>query len=1539
LKGSDQSPIPCKEIQSFPVEHESAYGGIPFFLIKVVYFVTFPMALIFPNLKKILGGYRRLLGLVWIYWIFLSPPVEAQQVTFSADKSRFLKEAEQVFLPADRDKGKELVEKLEKAFKSNYFNDDDVARLSDGLNELLKNRLRPFPHLDLYIQTHFARVQYKVDEGEFEKWEKSLRYLMKNKRLTVSGITDFLENSVQLFSRNVFYKTSSVEWCAVNAAPWQYVWQDGNDPVVRFPALDLVVRSRGDSGLIYKTQGTYDVVGGFWTGKGGVVYWDRAGLPRDKVNAQLNRYRIDLKAPTYEADSVLFIHTDYFPRPVYGHLEEKVLAGVTPDNALYPKFTSYEKRVKLKNVTQGVDYEGGFSWQGNRLSGTGDAINPSRLLFYRKNTLFMVAASQNFSFRKNQIASDRAAVTIYLEWNGKVDSIYHPGLGFKLLTDKREVSLLREGQGMVQSWYRNSWHDVDMDVEAMYWKLDEPFMTLTSIRGSAESKATLRSNFYFRELQYDRLDGVGEISPLYLIKQYTDKHKTRTFTGAEMARHFKDDPSMVRQFLMRLSVAGLANYNVDKDFCELTDRFFHYINARARKSDYDIIEFNSITGDVNGKLSLLDYDLRMYGVGKIFMSDSQSVYVYPKRGELVLKKDMDFHMDGRVESGRFISYGKNFDYLNEKFKMVLENVDSIRIRVPSREPDEHGNRPLRNVITVIEQVNAELQIDRPDNKSGLKSLAEFPIYTSKRPSFCYYDRKSIEGGVYPRQSFYFQLDPFVLDSLDVFDTEKLALEGTFVSAGIFPDFREKIVIMPDYSLGFQRKTPSSGMPVYSGAGQYFDDIILTHKGLRGKGHLKYLASTAHSKDFRWYPDSMNALAQKFNIDRTTGPVEYADVQAEDVYIHWEPPKDKFLVSMTDKPMKMFKGESEMHGTINLTSRGLTGTGRLDMGSAEMRSNQFQFRADVTRADTTSFALKNLDKTTGDLSSMSFTTENVKADVSFTEREGRFISNSSESFINFPINKYIAYMEEMIWYMDKGEVDLNTRKVESIDLKGALFVSTKEGQDSLSFVSPKARFTQSTNTIYGEEVKYMDVADSRVFPDKGKIVIRRDAAMDPLKNARIEMPAVNPRYVITDADIKVDGRFKISGTGKYTYVDESGKSNVVNITKIDVDTSRQMYARGRVNEEDNFTFNPRLGFKGDLLINSQKDEILFEGACRLNHSCANVGKSWMKFQARINPKDIYIPVSAEPKDELNRPLFNGFAYAPDSTGIYPVMLSAKRTSGDQEVIRVSGLLRYDKNTNEYKITSKEKFTHAQLPDPMMTFNAVDCSATAEGPLDLGSRLGQVQDKAFGRITYDPKNANTTLDVLLLLQFPLDNDFVNLMLDKINKGEKPAVDLKNPEFQKYVSGLIPDQRRLNRFKEDIREGDVRKLPDELEKTIVLSGITLTWDKGRKSLVHSGTAGLLALGGKPVLKNVTVKLEFFRRRGGDGFNLYIEPEQGTYYFFAYRNNVMALVSSSEEFNKKINEMDPKKRTIEGKEGLPPFTLTPGTQRRAQQFAEEIK
>lgn len=1464
----------------------------------------------------------------------------SQNDGFSTDHLKFFEEMKNALIMADRDKGKEISEKLELAIKKKGLPSNRIDAMIFGINEMLKKRYRPYPHFVTFIDVIFASVEGNIDDKVYAKWEKSMLYTLKKK--TAGYFTDYLDNSANLFRSNGLFKSTTTFWLAKNGG-WQLEFQEDSDPYVKFTNIDLTVRSKGDSSVIYGTSGTWYMYDGKFVGKNGTLYWTRAGLPKDRVFAKLNNFKIELKSPKFEADSVVFTHLDYFPDPVIGKLEEKVLSDQTVEGAIYPQFTSYDKRVKLKNLAQDVDYEGGFAFKGNKFIGAGDEENPAYLKFYKNGKLAMRSASTSYTFKENQIITERAAITIYINMLNKLDSIYHPGLVFKYLTDKRELSLLRMGDGLVKSLYKDTYHNIEMDIEAIYWKFEEPRIQIASIKGSTEGKANFYSNNFYRDFIYEKLMGVAENHPLSIMKTYLDAKKTKSFTGAEMASHFKDDRTQIRQMLMRLSILGLLRYDVDKDQAEVSDKFFNWVNARARKQDYDVIEFNSeVAGSApNASLSLLDYNLKLFGVPKVALSDSQSVYVYPRNEELVMKENMDFNFDGRIAAGRFVIFGKKFDFFYDKFKMELENVDSVRIRVPSKTVNEKGQKPLVNVKTVIEGVKGTLEIDRPDNKSGLKGIAKYPIFTSKQPSYTYYQRGSIEGNVYKRSNFYFMLDPFVIDSLDVFDTEKLALDGVFASAGIFPEFREKLVIMDDYSLGFSRKTPSEGFEVYGGPGVYKNEINLSHRGLRGNGVLKYLASTAESNNFKWYPDSMNTVAQKFNVEKTKGKVEYPDVTASDVYIHWEPFKDKFLIKNTPgSPISIYKGESKMYGQLNLTSLGMLGNGKMDvLESATFNSKEFRLRAETFRSDTMGFGLKNIDTKDGDTSGLALDMQNVKGEVSFQNREANLKSNSDESFVRFPVNKYIAYMEELIWKMDKNEVDMNTKMITDINLKGALFISTKKDQDSLSFVSPKAKFVLSDKSIYANEVKLMDVADSRIYPADQKLIVRKDAFMEPLKGATMEMPIGVKTHTFYDADITVGGRWKVTGKGKYDFTDETGRKQTINVSKIDVDSSRNVYGKGTINETEGFRLSPKIDFKGEFLINSQNPELRFDGYARLNNECSGIQKNWMRFDARINPKNILIPVSEDPKNENKNALFNGFCFASDSSGIYPVMLSSKVNFSDYEVIKVSGFLTFDNKTSEYKISSKEKLEDINKPGPYISFKTSDCSAYGEGKLDIGGKLGQVSTITAGSISYDSKSENTQLRVMFGIKFPFENDLWTYISEKLTAaGVTTPGDLKNSEYYKNFAVIVPDQKRVTRLKEDIQANDLKRLPDELEQTLLFTNLTFNWDKNKKCLIHDGMTTLLTLNGKVYNKMINVKVQIDRKRGGDAIHIMLEPNTDNYYYFYYKNNLMTAISSNADFNKRLAELDPKKRVVEGKDGMPPYSFAVGTQRKATQFKESF-
>ena len=108
---------------------------------------------------------------------------------------------------------------------------------------------------------------------------------------------------------------------------------------------------------------------------------------------------------------------------------------------------------------------------------------------------------------------------------------------------------------------------------------------------------------------------------------------------------------------------------MDKDIVTIKDKALDYLQNRVGTKDYDVIQFISqIDKGGNATLSLLNFDLQTRGVGEIFLSDSQNVFIAPKNQEIVLKRDRNFTFDGKVQAGRFTFFGKEYDFNYSIFK-------------------------------------------------------------------------------------------------------------------------------------------------------------------------------------------------------------------------------------------------------------------------------------------------------------------------------------------------------------------------------------------------------------------------------------------------------------------------------------------------------------------------------------------------------------------------------------------------------------------------------------------------------------------------------------------------------------------------------------------------------------------------------------------------------------------------------------------------------------------------------------------------------
>lgn len=1441
---------------------------------------------------------------------------------YTEDPLKFLEEIKATFEVTNMGKKelKEYMETFTLAWNSPKYNEKLKKATYATCNMMIKKKIRILPEYQDYLTSVMNFINSKQSEDNFMSWQECINKILSGK--STKYFSDYLQMSENLFNSNTFYKSAVVSYSSNNN---NYMFEYDSVPVVIFPSLNLRCHNnQNDSGIVYNTKGSYYPYTGVFVGQGGKVNWTRAGFDENTVYAELKNYQIVLKTSGFSADSVTFYNTNYFQKSLKGRLTEKVVSE-RGTNISYPRFESYDKRMKIPDIAQNVDYDGGFSMRGPKFIGAGSKDEDALLIFRRNDKKFLVVASKSIGVTKDKLSSEDAKIKFYFD----NDSVTHPSIDMKFITATRQLSLIRTSSGIAKSPYINTFHKIDMYFEELVWKIDEPTINLKMLAGNSQEDAMFESNSYFRNDRYDRLQGLDAIHPLVRLRDFIKKNNNeRDFYGDEYARFIKIAPNEVRPVFITLAAQGLLTYNPEEDKVHINDKLLDYIAHRAKKLDYDVIQFPSVVrGSLNASINLLNYDMTIYGVKQVFMSDSQNVTIYPAEQKILLKKNRDFVFAGVVHAGRFDFFGKEFSFDYNKFIIDLKNVDSLRLTVKSREPNAYGEYPLVRVKTVIEHINGNLEIDEPGNKSGLKSYPKYPIFNSFKDSYAYYNKKEIQNGRYPKDKFYFHLDPFTIDSLDNFSNEGLNFKGEMVTADIFPVFREALRLQPDYSLGFVTQAPEAGYPLYGGKGKYNATIKLSHKGLKGAGSISYVTSVTKSDDFTFYPDSTNAIAQTFDIKEQATPPEFPAVHGEDVKIHWVPSKD-IMQAWNSKEKRFaayesYKAKSEIDGELDLTPKELTGKGAVDFNSAKLDSRLITFKSSSFDSDTANFALK--DPTTGDLA---FATYNVKANLDFKKRMGEFKSNGAGSVVQFPANQYICFMESFKWYMDDANIEIGgsekTAKAtkDDLDLEGPEFISVHPKQDSLRFHASSGKYDLKKLVISAKGVTYINLADARVYPENGDVVIDKNASMRPLTNSKIVANSVTKYHNLYNCTVNAIARKNYTGSGYYDYIDETKAKKTFYFSDIGVDTTYQTFAETEIKDTSNFTLSPNFEYKGKVKLKAAKTFLVFDGAARIVHTCPSVPHTWFSFESEVDPNSIYIPIGKQPTDAAGRPIAASLMVTTDSTHFYSAFLSPRKSTNDTYVLPAEGFLFFDKASREYRISNKEKLVERSLPGNYLSLNVGECKTYGEGKVNLGGDFGQVKIESFGTVTHALIKDSTIFDMVMSMDFFFDDGAISKMGEAINNDShlKPA-DIARPVFEKGLREMLGKEAADKLISQLNLYGSFKKFPDELKKTIFFNDVKMKWNKETRSYTSVGQIGIGNLNKDQINRLVDGKIEIVKKRGGDILNIYLELDPTNWYYFNYTRGTMLAVSSNEAFNTILKELKQDKRKKAGAKGEPDY------------------
>jgi hypothetical protein len=351
----------------------------------------------------------------------------------------------------------------------------------------------------------------------------------------------------------------------------------------------------------------------------------------------------------------------------------------------------------------------------------------------------------------------------------------------------------------------------------------------------------------------------------------------------------------------------------------------------------------------------------------------------------------------------------------------------------------------------------------------------------------------------------------------------------------------------------------------------------------------------------------------------------------------------------------------------------------------------------------------------------------------------------------------------------------------------------------------------------------------------------------------------------------------------------------------------------------------------MKIRAANPLISFSGATRINHNCEKFAKSWMSFSAEIDPKNIQIPVTPNMKTLDGQSIAAGIVWRDsrqkDSIRLYPTFLSSLEDPNDPIFITATGVLQYDFASKEFQIGPKEKLLNRNEPGNFISLHTESCAMTGEGKINMGMDYGDVSVDAIGTVSYDQQTGQTDVNATLKLNLPMDKGPWESAGQRIvdYEGSKP-LSFETTNIEQALL-MWSDRKTADKIKSDYtlsEDKKVKRLPEEMEKSIVITGVRLKnipMSKDIRGLMSSlEGAAIVNIYGKPVMRQVVFRgaFEQIYSQNGDHFTLMMQVPGGPDYLLDYsmlkRDGTLNIITSDSELANAINGIKEDKRKTKG-------------------------
>ncbi len=1498
----------------------------------------------------------RFLTILFFSTFFIGSLFAQTPKEFSKDSGQFIKDLETYMAKNQTEEVQVAIAGFKAAHSRGAFNPEAFAKIQEICGEMLAKKMQPAPYFSKYVGTLASISKKERSSSRIDEFNKICGLIVSDiDGRNFKSYKSYLSFSDAFYNRSAIRESAGSIWRVV--APKYDISYNEKDLLVSFKKVTLVGARKNDSIQIEETDGTYRPFTDIWSGQGGQVSWGRLGI--EEVFCVLGKYEFEVKKNSYTCKDATLHHNKYFPgQPIKGTFEDRIIVKSGKTKSTYPRFLSDNKILEIENLGADVKYKGGFRLEGRTVYGYGDKDQKATVsvLSSKSGKPAFTGRSELFLIKEDdqRIVAEGVETSIYF---GQ-DSIYHPSSNLRYEIADKALSVKRGERGSDRNPFFNSYHNINIETDNMDWVVDTDTIELgkkTIGFGGGESKSlVVESYHYFNEDDYRNLQSISTVNPIAAFMAYYKQTGSDDLDANGLAKKInpKFDADGIKSLLYAMVAKGFIKYDEENQVVYIQEKMKHYAKAAVKKTDYDLISITSKTKDTNAYIFLDEANenpIDVQAVKFVEFSPAQKVAMKPMGNQIMVKRNRNMDFNGKLFAGMSVFQGKDFHFNYNDFAIQMDSIRFFDIFENSGQEDENGDPIAYSINSRIEGLSGTLLIDAPNNKSGKEDIEIFPSFSSKGYSYVYYDDRKIQEGVYTRDSFYFRLNEFGLNKLDNYQISDIDFKGKMFSSDIFSPFKERLKLdTEDKSLGFIHKTPSGGYKAYirgtpAGKGNYEGDVILSNEGgFAGVGTVNYLSASIDSEDIVFRPDNTTCSARTFTLSEQRGTkVEVPEVSGVDVDVLWRPYKDSMYVTPKEAVFNIFKsGLHTFDGTLILTPGGLRGKGLLDWDKASMSSSDMLFGAFSATADTSNLKIKAI----GVEGQIAFDTKNVKSDIDFDKGTGNFKANSSEITTSMPYNKYMTSMNEFDWDI-KGE---------TIDFKsepGKLDEFLSPAKDSLLFKGNKALYDLASSTLKIGGVPYIPTADAWVYPETGDVEIQPGGKMTTLENARILASIENKYHVITKATVNVQsGRhYKASGYYEYNVGNKEQEilfSNIIGAPMGKGKKSKKKPATkgsGKVTAEEEFYIDHKTKFQGEISLRSTNRNLEFEGYAQLDMKLPQ--NPWFSIKSKADKKNLVIEYK-KPKTTTGDPLKTGLFIMRAGSDPYLNVMSVPFARKDRGLMDVVGVFKYDKKEDAFFFGDSLRLTRGSYTGNIFEVNNKTRTCTASGefnvceglkfftPTVVGRAEMKLPKEVIAKPVETPQDSTGTapappkrktqqlkMDVLAGISYILPEKMQKIMVEDLKKnlyaGEGILVNNRYSQMIPDVVGsLVKSKKAYDQVYAEFKNYNQVKLPKTEKHLFFFSYLPMKWNSNTQSLVsREKMLGLAMLDGNHIHKQVEAYIEF-RMPGNmeDGMHMYIKNpvEGGHYYYFKYKNGVLATVSSNPAYIQALQGMKEKELVI---------------------------